>query len=262
MAGGGLPPLVAPPAGSTLDPVDLAPYFNDRVTQIFRNEYRAPRSPFVSLAIPKQGLGGWAGSVNAGADIDDSGLRTVAARNGGRIILPSGVPLATPGAAGARNVLFTSRWENYPNEAVIPLTGRGAELYLLMAGSTGPMQSRIDNGEIIVAYRDGTSERLALENPTTWWPIEQDYFIDDYQFRRPGTLPERVDLRTGAVRVLDSAGFKGKGGKVPGGAATVLSLPLRPEKDLDSLTVRTLANDTVIGLMSATLLRPVPGPVR
>jgi hypothetical protein len=42
---------------------------------------------------------------------------------------------------------------------------------------------------------------------------------------------------------------------VPGGAATVLNLPLDPAKELQSLTVRTLANEVVIGLMSLTLER-------
>jgi hypothetical protein len=58
----------------------------------------------------------------------------------------------------------------------------------------------------------------------------------------------------------DPVDFKGKGGAVRGGAATVLSLPLQADKELESLTVRTLANDVVIGLMSATLLRPDSGP--
>jgi hypothetical protein len=125
-----------------------------------------------------------------------------------------------------------------------------------MAGSTNPMQSRIDNGEVVVTYRDGTSERLALENPATWWPIEQDYFIDDYQFPLEAALPPRVDLKTGTIRLLDLATFKGQGREVPGGAATVLDLALDPAKQLQSLTLRTLSNDVVIGLMSATLERP------
>ena len=69
------------------------------------------------------------------------------------------------------------------------LTGKGRQLYLLMAGSTNAMQSRIDNGEVVVTYNDGTTSRLALRNPETWWPIEQDYFTDDYQFRLDGLLP-------------------------------------------------------------------------
>ena len=62
-----------------------------------------------------------------------------------------------------------------------------------------------------------------------------------------------MDLRTGSIRILDAQNFKGKGGKVPGGAATVLDLPLDPAKELKSLTVRALANEVVIGLMSVTL---------
>jgi hypothetical protein len=117
------------------------------------------------------------------------------------------------------------------------------------------MQSRFDNGEVIVTYGDGSTERLALHNPTTWWPIDQDYFIDDYAFRRPEPIPPRVDLKTGHVRILDVAEFKGKGGKIEGGAATVLDLPLHKSKELKSMTVRALANEVVIGLMSATLVR-------
>lgn len=124
-----------------------------------------------------------------------------------------------------------------------------------MAGSTSHMQSRFENGEVVVTYADGSAEKLELENPTNWWPIEQDYFIDDFQFRRPEPVPMRVNLKTGTVRVIDIAQFKGRGGPVPGGAATVLDLPLQSGKELKSLTVRAVANEVVIGLMSATLIR-------
>ncbi|MEO0054953.1 MAG: hypothetical protein RLZZ50_900, partial [Verrucomicrobiota bacterium] len=46
------------------------------------------------------------------------------------------------------------------------------------------------------------------------------------------------------------------GRAIAGGAATVLDLSLDPSRDLKSITVRALANDVVIGLMSATLSRP------
>jgi hypothetical protein len=238
-----------------LVPVELTPLFNDRVTQIFKNEYRTPRSPFVSLSIPKQGIGAWAGHVNETADIDDSGLRAAAAANHGVITMPNGVPFATPGPGEAPNIVFTSQWDNYPREVSIPLSGRAKHAFFLMAGSTNWMQSRIVNGEVIVTYGDGSSARLVLENPTTWWPIEQDYFIDDYQFKRPGPLPPRINLKTGLIRILDETTFRGKGREIPGGAATVLSLSLDPNKELRSLTVRTLANEVVIGLMAATLAR-------
>jgi Domain of unknown function (DUF4450) len=248
------------PAGAKMETVDLTSVFNDRVTQIFRNEYRTPRSPFVSLALPWQGLNGWC-EPTASFDVNDSGLRALAAKNGGKITMPNGLPFKTPGETGAKNVVFTSQWDNYPREASVPLAGKSSHAYLLMAGSTGPMQSRFDNGEAVVTYTDGTTARLALNNPVNWWPIDQDYFLDDFAFRQnltgetPVPLPPRIDLKTGKVRLLDLQSFKGKGGKVSGGAATVLDLPLNPNKELKSLTVRSLANEVVIGLMSVTLER-------
>jgi hypothetical protein len=240
---------------TTPSPVDLTPYFNDRVTRIFKNEYRSPRSPFVSLATPKQGIGAWAGHLNASADIDDAGLRALAAAGHGRITLPNGIPLATPGERDARNVIFVSQWDNYPKQASVPLSGKARSVVLLMAGSTNFMQSRFENGEVVATYADGSADTLKLVNPTNWWPIEQDYFIDDFQFQRPEPIPIRVNLKTGAIRVIEVAQFKGRGGTIPGGAATVLDLPLQSGKDLKSLTVRAIANEVVIGLMSATLNR-------
>lgn len=246
----------APAPTGPFEPVDLMAAFNDRVTEIFRPmKYVSPRSPYVSLALPAQGIGAWAGHVNATAEIDDTGLRAAAQKNGGRFVLPNGVPFATPGPGEVRNILFTSQWDNYPREAAVPLAGKARRMHLLLAGSTNAMQSRLDNGEVVVTYADGTLQRLALCNPETWWPIDEDFFTDDYQFRIEGPLPTRVDLKTGRVRVLDRVSFKGRGGKVPGGAATVLELGLDPRKALRSLTVRALANDVVIGLMSATLER-------
>ena len=241
-------------AGEKLEAVNLAPFFNDNVTQIFRNEYRSPRSPFASLATPKHGIGGWC-EPDASFDVDDAGLRSLAAKNGGKIILPDGISFATPGDNGAKNVIFTSQWDNYPREVSVPLAGKSSHVFLLMAGSTAALQSRFDNGEVIVTYADGSTAKLTLRNPVNWWPIDQDYFMDDYAFRRDGPIPPRVDLRTGKIRILDVESFKGKGGKIPGGAATVLDLPLDPARELKSLTVRALANEVVIGLMSVTLAR-------
>jgi hypothetical protein len=239
------------PPKTRLEPVTLTPYFNDSVTQIFRHEYRSPRSPFCSLATPKQGLGAWA-DCNEQFAVDDSGLRAAAGNHDGQFVLPNGVAFATPTNQAATNILFTSQWDNFPDTATVPLAGKARRVFLLLAGSTGPMQSQFDNGEIIVTYADGTRAELALRNPDNWWPIEQDYFRDDFAFRLAGPPPPRVDLKTGVVRFPDA---KSAGNKIPGGSATVLELPLDAGKDLKSLTVRALANEVVIGLMAATLER-------
>jgi hypothetical protein len=240
-------------AGAAIRPrqVDLAPWFNDRVTEIFkRGKYLSPRASQVTLALPTLGIGAWASRVNHTANIDDAGLRAL----GGTLTLPNGLAFATPPGAGTPNVVFTSQWDNYPREVTVPLIGKASRAFLLLAGSTNHMQSRLDNGEVVATYADGTQARLALRNPDNWWPVEQDYFVDDYQFPLCGRLPVRVDLKSAQVRVPDPGTYKQPGrGSIDGGAATVLQLPLDPARELKSLTLRTLANDVVIGLMGVTL---------
>ena len=238
------------------EPIDLTPHFNDAVTRIFQNEYRSPRSPFCSLALPKQGIGGWC-HYQFTTTIDDRGLRAA----GGLLETPLGIPFRSPTAPDAKNIVFTSQWDNYPREAAIPLAGRASRACLLMAGSTHAMQCRFDNAEVVATYADGSTDRLVLHSPLNWWPIEQDYHIDAFAFARPEPVPPRLDLLSGKLRVMDPADCQARGRIIPGGAATVLDLPLDPAKDLRSITVRCLGNEVVVGLMALTLARePAPQP--
>ena len=128
----------------------------------------------------------------------------------------------------------------------------------MMAGTTNPMQSRFTNGELVVNYTDGTSEILTLKNPENWWPIEQDYFIDGLAFTTDAPKPPRVYLKSGTISrtFKDFSSIKGFSNyAVDGGAATILDLPLNKNKTLKNITLKTIANDVVIGLMSATLVR-------
>ena len=239
-----------------LETVDLTPHFNDKVTQIFRNEYLSPRPATATLQLPTQGIGNWCYPLVT-AEIDDTGLRAKAGENE-MFSLPNGLQFKTAGPGNSKNILFTSRWDNYPNAATVPLTGNASHAYLLMAGSTNPMQSRFDNGEVVVTYADNTQEKLTLRNPETWWPIEQDYYINEYSFKVSKPKPIRVHLQTGDViqnfKYSDLKGFA-YNSYIPGGAATVLDLPLNPNKKLRSLEMKALANDVVIGLMGLTLVR-------
>lgn len=244
---------------SKWETVDLSKHFNDRLTRIFQNEYRSPRSPFCSLALPKQGIGGWCYFAVTG-DIDDSGLRSASGKNGGVFQSPLGIPFLTPGPEESPNIIFTSQWDNYPREVTVPLSGRGSRVCLLMAGSTNAMQCRFDNGEVVATYADGSTTKLILHTPVNWWPIEQDYHIDNFAYSRPEPVPPRLDLKTAALRLMDSTGCKSRGKIIPGGAATLLDLPLDPAKELRSLTLRTTGNEVIIGLMAVTVARELPAP--
>lgn len=137
-----------------------------------------------------------------------------------------------------------------------------------MAGSTNHMQSRIDNGLVIVDYTDGTADTLHLQNPHNWCPIEQDYYEDGQAFHAAQPRPYRIDFATAKVtrelmpmgKHYGKAVASGVAGsyndrKLEKGAGIILDMPLNPRKKLKQLTLRTLSNDVVIGLMGITLQR-------
>ena len=229
---------------------DISKHFNAEVDDIFKNRYLSPRPQTTTLQIPVQGVGEWCHPQYT-PQINDSVFRTMIVD--GRFVV-AGVPFATP--KRGNNIIYTSLWDNYPDSAAIPLKGRASSAYLLMAGSTNHMQSRIDNGLVVVAYTDGSADTLRLRNPDNWCPIEQDYYVDGKAFTAPEPRPYRVCLGTGTVsrnlgHALDIKGVYGR--EIPGGAAQMLRMPLNRQKRLRSLIVRTISNDVVIGLMAVTL---------
>lgn len=237
--------------------IDLTRHFNDEVTNIFKNQYVSPRPKVPTLQLPTRGIGNWAYPLVM-PNINDSGLRHRAGIKN-EIITKHGIPFTTPSHHGAKNIVFTSQWDNYPDSVSIPLAGRASHAFLLMAGSTNPMQSQMVNGEVVVQYKDGTEEKLELRNPENWWPIEQDYYNDGFAFNTKAPVPVRVHLKSGeeARDFRNYTSIKGFTSRaIEGGAATVLEMPLDPSKEIQSLTLKAIANDVVIGLMSLTLVRP------
>jgi hypothetical protein len=242
-------PIPAFPAAARTEPLDLTSLLKNQINDIFLRTYDEPRSPYCSLAFPNNDLGGWANADNR-ATISDAGLRAAA----GLLHTPIGVDFRTP-SGSAPNCLFLSHWKQDAPSARLPLTGRARGIYLLVAGTTLPQCSHIQHGAVSVTYSDGSSATLPLRNPETWWPIEQDYLLDDYLFVNEAPLPPRVDLATGQTRVLDPVAFHGRGRTVPGGAATILHLPLDPAKTLASLEVKSELYGIIIALLAATLVR-------
>lgn len=233
-----------------LNPVKLAKYYNANVTDIFKNQYLSPRPQTTTLQIPVQGIGEWCHPKKT-AEINDSVFRTKIVNGVFNMV---GIPFSTP--QKGENIIYTSLWDNYPDAVTVPLKGKAQKAYLLMAGSTNHMQSRIDNGLVIVTYTDGTADTLALRNPDNWCPIEQDYYVDGMAFNAPQPRPYRVCFSTGDVSrnlgsIIQLGGEYGR--EIPGGAGQMLEMPLDQQKRLQSLTIRTLSNDVIIGLMAVTL---------
>ena len=245
-------------------PVDMSKLWNANVDDIFRNKYLSPRPPYTTLQIPWQGIGQWCLPQRT-AHIEDDGLRAKSVK----VLFDTGIGVSFLTPAIGPNIAYTSLWDNYPDSVVIPLKGKASYACLLLAGSTNNMQSRIDNGIVCVEYRDGSCDTLHLENPINWCPIEQEYYIDQLAFSSASLRPYRVHLGSGTVArelapIIGTGAFENT---VPGnpdsaeprvidcGAAEILKMPLNPRKKLRRLTLRTLSNDVVMGLMAVTLLK-------
>ena len=248
-----------------LQAVAMDSAWNSEVGDIFKNFYLSPRSPYTTLQIPVHGIGEWCHPETM-ATIDDTALRRKVDRQGLLTTDLLGIPFRY--APKGRNIAYTSLWDNYPEAISVPMQGRASHAYLLMAGSTNYMQSRIDNGLVIACYADHTADTLHLQNPHNWCPVEQDYYEDGLAFHAAQPRPYRIDFATGRVsRELmpmgehygrqNAAGVAGSYNdrSFDKGAGIILDMPLNARKELKSLTVRTLSNDVVIGLIAVTLQR-------
>ena len=254
--------LDEPTPSAKYKPIDISKHFNANVDDIFKNDYLSPRPPYTTLEMPLHGIGQWCHPERM-VTIEDDGFRAKIKQ--GLFDTSLGFSFLTPKTG--YNVVYTSLWDNYPNSINIPIKGKARAAWLLMAGSTNEMQSRIDNAIVVVTYADETSDTLRLENPTNWCPIEQDYYLDGLAFTAAPKRPFRVHLGSGTVSrhlapIVGICHWDGNPRQdfdsaesqiIPDGAAQILKMPLNANKTLRELQLRTLSNDVVIGLMGLTL---------
>lgn len=240
----------------SIEMVNLSSYYNSSVSDIFNNDYVSPRSPYTTLQIPTQGIGEWCHPKHT-ATIDDSGLRTLLTDNE---VLNTNLGVNFRSKKYGNNIIYTSLWDNYPDQVEIPLSGTAQNIYLLMAGSTNHMQYGVDNGIIKINYTDGSSDTLSLVNPTTWVPIEQDIFYNEGAFAPESNHnpPYRIHFKDGKVsrylgEELSIEGVYGR--EIECGAGIILDMKTNPKKELKSLNLETCSNDVVIGLMGISIQR-------
>ncbi|MDD4361825.1 MAG: DUF4450 domain-containing protein [Bacteroidales bacterium] len=248
---------LAPASPEHQETIDLNSYYNDKLCNIFRfGKYLSPRSLHNTLQIPTQGIGDWCSPMHI-AEIDDSGVRQ-AAGDDNKINTKLGLQFASPGDSLQNNILFVSRWDNYPNSVRLDLEGKARHAYMLMAGSTNHMQYGLPNGKLSFYYRDGSCDSLLLINPENWPAIEQDAFDNGLAFSLKAPRPWRMLLSTGEMTKEPGKLLQLKGAAnryIPGGAATVLDLTLNPDKELSHIEFEALSNEVVLGLMSLTLIK-------
>lgn len=244
--------------------VNMDKAFNANVSDIFKNQYLSPRSPYTTLCVPTQGIGDWC-STKKTANIDDTKFRSLIQNGVFMAQVDGDLPFRSP--KEGKNIAYTSLWDNYPDSISVMLKGKASHAYLLMAGSTNPMQYAIENAVVKVEYADGTSDELMLTPPVNWCPIEQDFLENATAFPQPKLRPYRIGLASGKAsrhlfrdlhleanrNMADVPGFKKAVAEIDGGAAILLDMPLDGKKKLKRLTLRSLSNEVVVGLMGITL---------
>ena len=266
---------ITPNAAWRHEMIDLTASYNANLNDIFRNRYESPRPPYTTLQIPVQGIGEWCHPKTM-AEIDDSGLRACATPLQGSDklgVYDTGKGLSFLIPRQGRNIVFSSLWDNYPDEVSVPISSKSRSYnaaYLMMAGTTNNMQSRIDNALVMAEYEDGSCDTLRLENPINWPTVNEEFIFDGKAFWSAPVMPLRFRLDNGRVgrqinakellSVIPSK-HDGKEKKIGDnnryaidkGAGVILKMPLDSARKIRAIRVKTLSNDIVVGLMAVTL---------
>ncbi|MBN8456974.1 MAG: hypothetical protein J0M04_03945 [Verrucomicrobia bacterium] len=139
------------------------------------------------------------------------------------------------------NIAFTSLWDNWPKSVTAPVHAKGDSVWLLVSGSTTPMQGKIANAVIRFIYADGVEETLDLVPPENFWSLcgfgRVDYNYERDGFSLPKIPPAQVQLGTNC-------------------RAMVYGWKLRPGVELKEIALETLSLDVVTGLMGVSVANP------
>lgn len=223
-------------------PQDISEYYNGTLKDIYQAKYLSPRVDTCSVQIGVDGYSPWTALYwNVKPPQMDYCLRD-RMRVGEKMMTPQGIPFLFP--SGEKDVIFTSLYDNYPTGFEIPLSGAGRALWLLVGGSTNPMQTNLANARITAVYEDGTEQILDLVPPHNFFSVcgyryvdgTGDYALLNHRWPYGGNPPEVVALGNDC-------------------RACIVNMKLNENKNLMALRFISLTNETVIGLLGVTLMK-------
>ncbi|WP_372775559.1 DUF4450 domain-containing protein [Mangrovibacterium sp.] len=229
--------------------VNLAAQHNADITTIYKQNYLSPRPNTVSVRLGTDGYSPWTfwHWKSTPPEIKTDNVANMLSEKN-RLQTPQGVPFDW--SAGDRNIAFTSMWDNFPTKLNFPVNKTGKAIYFLVSGSTNVMNCNIANAVIYLNYSDGQSDSLELVPPHNYWnlsPISaratapgqgsrNDYTSETDKFCMPEVFPETVQLGENCRAML-------------------LNLKLREDVELESVTLETLSQEVVVGLIGLTIMK-------
>jgi hypothetical protein len=230
------------PADATWTPVDLSPVLNGDIRTIYKQHYGTPRPNTVSMRIAFDGWGAWT-FKHWRIPAPEPQLDHLEGLTGadGLLHTPQRAVFTLP--ALEQNIAFTSLWDNWPDAVTVPVGLAGESVWMLVCGSTNPMQLQIANAVLRFRYADGIEESLDLVPPLNFWSLARFGRVD-YDYARDGFVlpkepPPQVQLGSDC-------------------RAIVVSWKLRPGVKLASVTLEALSPEVVIGLMGVSIMNPLP----
>jgi hypothetical protein len=149
------------------------------------------------------------------------------------------------------NIGIVTQTGPFPTEIEFPVKAGGRALYLMVSGTSFPVQSHMAHLRITLNYADGARDPVDLTSPLTIGDCWSTWCGRWHDTPRNGF--ENLGGRFGPAG-SSQAGDLTKPVNVDT-EAHLVPLELRPGKMLDSVRVEAVANDIVFGIMGATVLR-------
>jgi len=236
------------PANAVWENVDIHQQLNGDIRTIYHQQYLSPRPNTVSVRLGSDGYSPWTfphwKSKTPEITLNQVNKMTDDKK---RLITPQKVPFARFGEM--KNIAFTSLWDNFPKKINFQVNKTGEAIYFLVCGSTNIMQCNIPNAIIRLSYADGKTDSLELVPPVNYWnlsPIDSQatapgqgsrtyYFSDFDKFCMPAKFPETVQLGENCT-------------------AMVLNLRMYKNSALKSISLETLSQEVVVGLMGISVM--------
>ncbi|NEW81050.1 MAG: DUF4450 domain-containing protein [Mariniphaga sp.] len=237
------------PSNAVFENVNISKMLNADVTTIYKQEYLSPRPNTVSARFGTDGYSPWTfwHWKSLPPEIKTDQVNNML-DGSNRLITKQGVPFAWN--SGEKNIAFSSMWDNYPHQIDFPVNKSGDAVWFLVSGSTNVMQCQIANAVIRLNYADGQKDSLELVPPVNYWNLSTidshatapgqgsriDYTSETDRFCLPAKLPETVQLGENCRAML-------------------LNLKMRPGVELKSVSLETLSQEVVVGLMGITVMK-------
>jgi hypothetical protein len=237
------------PADADWECLNISHLFNADVRTIYQQKYLSPRPNTVSARIGTDGYSAWTFIFwKQKPPLIKLDSVQYLMKDSNLITTKQHVPFYWN--SFSKNIAFTSLWDNWPNEATILVHRKGKAIFLLVCGSTNQMQCHIANANVILTYADQSKDTLALIPPFNYWNLSPinikagaagqasrgDYtnVIDSYAVPRP--WPSTVQLGENCRAML-------------------LNRVLKTDVELESITLKTVSQEVVVGLMGVTIMK-------